>query len=63
MHRPGDNATEDLFTYAVQTRGGPVSAEATVTVHVQEPPPVLAISPAELDFGAVKAGSSHPGGR
>ena len=57
-HRPGDNATEDSFTYAVQTRGGPVSAEGTVVVRIQEPPPVLTVTPAELDFGAVKAGSS-----
>ncbi len=56
--RPGDDALEDSFTYAVQTRGSPVSAEVRVVIHIQEPPPVLAFSPAELDFGTVKAGES-----
>ena len=56
--RPGDDALEDSFTYAVQTRNSPVSAEARVVVRIQEPPPSLACSPAELDFGTVKAGES-----
>lgn len=56
--RPGDDAQEDSFTYAVQTRSSPVSAEARVVVRIQEPPPALAFSPAELDFGTVKAGES-----
>ena len=56
--RAGDNAAEDSFTYAVQTRGAPVSAEATVVIRIQEPPPVLAVSPGELDFGAVKVGET-----
>ncbi len=56
--RPGDNAAEDSFTYAVQTRTSPVSAEATVTIRIQEPAPVLAVSPGELDFGAVKVGEA-----
>ncbi len=57
-HHPGDNVAADSFTYAVQTRDSPLSAEAAVTVRIQEPPPVLTISPAELDFGAVKAGET-----
>ena len=57
-HRPGDNVAADSFTYAVQTRDSPLSAEATVMIRIQEPPPVLTMIPAELDFGAVKAGET-----
>ncbi len=56
--RPGDDAPEDSFTYAVQTRTSAVSSEERVTIRIQEPPPVLATVPSELDFGAVKAGES-----
>ncbi len=57
-HRPGDDANADSFSFAVQTRGSSVSAEAVVTVRIQEPPPSLVAVPAELDFGTVKAGGS-----
>ena len=58
LPRPGDDSLADSFTYAVQTRDSPVSAEERVTIRIQDAPPVLAIVPAELDFGAVKAGES-----
>ncbi len=56
--RPGDDALADSFTYAVQTRTSAVSAEERVVIRIQDAPPVLAVVPAELDFGAVKAGES-----
>ena len=58
VHREGDGPGNDVFTYAVRTTGSAVSAAVPVTVTVLDLPPSLAVTPAELDFGAVKAGDS-----
>ena len=58
VHRESDGPGTDVFTYAVRTLGSAVSAAVPVTVTVLDLPPSLAVSPAELDFGAVKAGDS-----
>ena len=58
VHRESDGPGNDMFTYAVRTLGSAVSAAVPVTVTVLDLPPSLAVSPAELDFGAVKAGDS-----
>ena len=58
VHRAEDGPGDDEFTYAVQLAGGAVSASVPVSVTVLEDPPLLAATPAELDFGAVKAGET-----
>ncbi len=58
LHRFGDGADADRFTFAVQARGGKVSAAAPVLIAVTDAAPELAVTPAELDFGAVKVGDT-----
>ena len=55
---PGDDSTSDEFTFSAQVEGTAVSAPETVRLRLIPPPPALATMPAELDFGAVKAGES-----
>ena len=57
-HTPGDDATDDEFTFCVQAPGSALSAPETVHVRIVPSPPLLVASPGELDFGAVKAGDS-----
>ena len=60
VHRAEEGAAPDGFTFAVQARGGKVSAAAPVVITVADAAPELAASPAELDFGAVNVGeTSH----
>ena len=58
VHRVGDGPQDDVFTFAVQVLGGKVSAAERVVITVADTAPDLAVSPAELDFGAVNAGDT-----
>ena len=55
---PGDDSTDDEFTFNAQVAGTAVSAPETVRLRLIPPPPALATTPGELDFGAVKTGES-----
>ena len=58
VQTPGDEAEDDEFTYCVQAPGSPLSAPETAHIRILPNPPSLAVSPPELDFGAVKAGDT-----
>ena len=58
VHRAGDGARDDVFTFAVQVLGGRVSASEPVVIGVADSAPELVAAPAELDFGAVNAGDT-----
>ena len=58
VHRAGDGARDDVFTFAVQVLGGRVSASAPVVIGVADSAPELVATPVELDFGAVNAGDT-----
>ena len=58
VHRAGEGAQGDVFTFAVQVLGGRVSASEPVVISVADSAPELVATPAELDFGAVNAGDT-----
>jgi hypothetical protein len=58
VQNPGDDAASDQFTYSVQANGTLVSAPVTVDIEIIAPPPRVAVSPGELDFGAVNLGET-----
>jgi hypothetical protein len=57
-HRADDGPGQDTFSYSVQAAGSAVSAPALVKIFVNDTPPALVATPAELDFGAVKVGDT-----
>ena len=61
VQNPGDDVTDDEFTFSVQAPGSELSAPETVHVRIMPAPAVLVASPLELDFGAVKAGDTARG--
>lgn len=58
LHNEGDQSTDDEFTFCAQAVGSAVSAPETVRIRILPAPPLLEVSPPELDFGAVKAGET-----
>ena len=55
---PGNEAEDDEFTFSVQSPGGGMSAPEAVRLRLLPLAASLVASPAELDFGAVKAGET-----
>jgi hypothetical protein len=58
VHHADDGPGTDSFTYSVQVDGTAVSAPVPITIEIRDTAPAVVVSPAELDFGAVRVGDT-----